>query len=265
MEAFFDQCYALYQSVDPQLARKLAAKITEAINQALVEDTYAKSNSFTTPEAKYPINIPVQPAALPIPWQAYHAYCLGDADFKPDINHLEAVICTTPQHYQMLPVNGDNCLLTGSLINYVDKILNTAKDELIVINPYWSVSGVQRLLKRLSVDYFAPKELILVIPAGISESDKLGCECFLDAFQKKGSTKIVYTPGKDDMASTLPLVHAKALIADGKIAYIGSANLSDGGLLDSIELGVGINGSVVYQLREWVFTLTENMVRRHDF
>ncbi len=66
MEAFFDQCYALYQSVDPQLARKLAAKITEAINQALVEDTYAKSNSFTTPEAKYPINIPVQPAALPV-------------------------------------------------------------------------------------------------------------------------------------------------------------------------------------------------------
>ena len=50
-------------------------------------------------------------------------------------------------------------------------------------------------------------------------------------------------------------LHAKVLIADGKRAIIGSANLTDRGMDRNIELGVGVIGPTVKFLRSAVLAL----------
>jgi phosphatidylserine/phosphatidylglycerophosphate/cardiolipin synthase-like enzyme len=45
--------------------------------------------------------------------------------------------------------------------------------------------------------------------------------------------------------------HAKFCIADGELAYVGSANLTGRGLAGQVEMGVLIRGPVAHQIKEF--------------
>ena len=53
------------------------------------------------------------------------------------------------------------------------------------------------------------------------------------------------------------MLHAKAVIKDGVEAYLGSANFSNGGVEQSIELGMRVGGEQAVAIRRWAQAMVE--------
>ncbi|MEU2179023.1 phospholipase D family protein [Nocardia sp. NPDC019219] len=56
-------------------------------------------------------------------------------------------------------------------------------------------------------------------------------------------------------------IHFKALVADDEWAYLGSANLTPGGMADHAEIGVLLRGRRVRQLARWMEAVAEELNR----
>jgi len=61
-----------------------------------------------------------------------------------------------------------------------------------------------------------------------------------------------------------PMLHAKVVVSDRNLAYMGSANLSLNGLTQSIEVGVSIEGAAAAHLSEWFSNLAQQFFEESE-
>jgi phosphatidylserine/phosphatidylglycerophosphate/cardiolipin synthase-like enzyme len=72
----------------------------------------------------------------------------------------------------------------------------------------------------------------------------------------------VLTPSKN--LKPIPLLHAKAIVADRSTGYMGSANLTGNGMDLSVELGMAFDGPLARQLASWMISLGDALVDWRD-
>jgi phosphatidylserine/phosphatidylglycerophosphate/cardiolipin synthase-like enzyme len=83
-------------------------------------------------------------------------------------------------------------------------------------------------------------------------STDAGLEGFIHSLYDENHEQIHFFRPKSNVEDNRQLgSHAKFCVADGKHAYIGSANLTDPGLFGNLEMGVLVHGKVASQISEF--------------
>jgi len=251
----FADLVSAFSDSNPEESQCLAGELTAALNDALS----GIDHNLNIP-AHWPVSLQIaagkmqlQPASLQLPWQACNASILSQSRNEWEkLPALEAILATVPSNYRIEkpPLIEFVAPYEGSLVAFLASLINEAQDELWVINPYWSTQGVERLQRRMVPGFKGPTFVKLLTPDNMQAESNVGCEALKQWLRSSGSTveHWVPLPLPDGF---IPQVHAKVVIADNNHAYIGSANLSDNGLVRSIEMGVALRGQAVNHLTDW--------------
>lgn len=241
-------------------AALLASVLTESINLAL----YRNGRSITLdiespPEGLREIvqSIIVQPASLSLPWQAYSLSQVGVGTDLVQQSSIKAILATIPNEYRAEMTVPDDFVAPygGSLIRHMGKIIASTQEELLIINPYWSVEGLKSLSRHFPEKFRVKKaKAVVMTPSAMDQGCSDGCNYFKWMLTSRGFDVEHWTP-KELANGDEPLAHAKVIVSDEKSAYLGSANLSESGLNRSIEIGVHLEGSVAKYLSDWFLGL----------
>lgn len=175
----------------------------------------------------------------------------------PDIveqNPIDALLATVPNEYFMDTHNYPNCFVApyaGSMLKYIADLFRDCTKRLWLINPYWSQQGAERLKRHLGSTGLNFQTATILTQKQLSQSDLEGLQSIVSYLQRQRVTVTIYTPNPLPSGG-YPLLHAKVVIADTTRCYLGSANLTDNGLSNSVEIGVGLKGPVVKSIERWV-------------
>jgi phosphatidylserine/phosphatidylglycerophosphate/cardiolipin synthase-like enzyme len=134
-------------------------------------------------------------------------------------------------------------------LGVLTELLATADDRLIMAAPFFQpgaglATGLLRAaligaLKRgVRVDLVSTGEGLMSVDAG--------------ELRRRTSGRLrLYRPAKNVMDQRALGSHAKFCVADGSVAYVGSANLTAPALRDQLELGVLLRGPLARQVEEF--------------
>jgi len=243
----------------------IAKSLVEKINEALYENrtTIQIDQAWDTDLTAIALQIPVQPFSISQPWQAYNASQLPIDKHIGPITHtdsIEAILATIPSSYRNVSSIPDIVTASNeeSVLQYLGSLIRDVVDELVVIAPYWSVSGVDHLIRHASSNDPFVKKITLLTPNFTNQEDQDGCDHFKRWASSEGAEIEHWVPSPDSNGY-LPLVHAKLIIADSNRGYIGSANISENGLARSIEFGLGVRGPIVRHISIWFQSLLPNL------
>jgi PLD-like domain len=128
---------------------------------------------------------------------------------------------------------------TGNL----DALLSTVSQDLLIACPFVKRFATDRILAELDRRRVGQSVRLRLI-TDLRPESALSGSLDLDALEELGRN----VPGFE--LTHLPSVHAKAYVADWKMAIISSGNLTEPGLRGNVEYGVALaNGLLVRQLR----------------
>lgn len=243
----------------------IAEHVVGQLNEAIARNTL-----FITPEPTWSTDwqaavaaLPVQPASLLLPWQAYHLSLIssqgGNVERLKIVDSVNAILATVPLEYQTTNYQSEyfSSSRSETLLHYIAKLILNAKQHLYILAPYWSLKGIRHLQRTLgNITTFAP-QVTVITPANLKPEDIEGCEAFKKWLESRGASVKHLVPKKLS-DNTRPFMHAKLILSDHSECYIGSANFSDNGLHRSIEFGIGLQGEVVTQIGKWLESLMEN-------
>jgi phosphatidylserine/phosphatidylglycerophosphate/cardiolipin synthase-like enzyme len=176
--------------------------------------------------------------------------------------HCEALIVgTIPEFLYRTSQAGLPPINHGSLESEVIRIANAARQHLDITIPYISHSGVDILtvgLKRGSRPGLHLRILSLLTTPHRKQNN-MGVHRLMRRFELAGATVDVRSPTDQEASSTgaIAVMHAKVLIADRKLGYLGTANISKAALMRGFEVGVIVEGELaenLWRLNDWVFT-----------
>lgn len=139
----------------------------------------------------------------------------------------------------------------GSLLVALGRILESATKDLIIFSPYWRTDGVRALLASagrhsyggVSVTVFTQPQVRMKV------DDKDGLFFLVNALRAGRAQVRVLAPRAHQ--GLTPNLHAKLIIADGVIAYVGSANFTKSGLDHGLEAGVWVEGDTASSFSRW--------------
>lgn len=232
-------------------ARQLAHNITQAINDWLLGkislNQYAPMVDALVPETVR------SELLLTVAWNAFGlAYPVESPSIGPD----EVIpICTMPLAYRSMTAFYSFGVRTGfggvSIRGSIQRLINEAKSELIFMAPYWSQAGVDMLCNLVIRKSLENLDVTIMTQPRMRHAREQAdaIEGFALFLIEKGATVEILAPSMN--GHSFPLMHAKSLIVDGKIAYVGSANYSQSGMDESFELGVCITGTSAQKIAQW--------------
>jgi phosphatidylserine/phosphatidylglycerophosphate/cardiolipin synthase-like enzyme len=250
----YESLLMYFKGVTPQRGQHVAKILTDSINKAISQHKTCLLLPIDIQEELVFVlsNLDIQPASLCLPWQAYNSsQSLQEFQWHKG-SAIKAILATVPDAYS-LDISSSlefSAPFEGSLLAYISELISSAQNHLWVINPYWSVNGVKRLQRRFGVSHQFPLKATLITPSNLEGSHLEGFCYFKKWLQDNNVVVQHYIPYPLDDGS-MPLVHAKVMIADNVCAYIGSANLSENGMSRSIEMGVGVEGPIVIHIVKW--------------
>ncbi|GAB3375106.1 phospholipase D-like domain-containing protein [Spongiibacter taiwanensis] len=251
--ALYEALFQCFRCMQFRQAKQIANDLTLAINNALLCGAVSIDTRCLPPELSARLSsVKPSPAIISVPWQAYRASQVGQMDMWLHYPELERILATAPAEYE------DNIHApwswmqpnAGSLLGFMAALLFEAKEQLLIVNPYWSVDGVNNLKVYKGKDVSAPRSITVMTWPSPNYGDRAGLKAFCDWMEAEGSSLKILIP-KPLANGQLPLVHAKVMATDTMKGYLGSANISENGLQRSIEAGVALQGPAVEQLRRW--------------
>lgn len=145
--------------------------------------------------------------------------------------------------------------ITGTLVD----LMASADEELLIVNPFFTSSGLDLIL-----DAFAS-----AIRRGVRVTI-VGRDIEFGKKNNRSYYRKIRNSIAADQYSLLQVVeinterypdaslHAKVLVSDRTRAYIGSANITNNSLRSALEVGVGIEGTVVTELAEIIDQLVSS-------
>lgn len=162
------------------------------------------------------------------------------------------IVCTLPDSDPVFrgqsPAEYDMRQISSALLD----VCRTAQDTLLIVSPYlesqgveWLQPGIEGAIRR-GVD-------VTVISRELRKGEP-NMTALTDLFEITGEangTLRVFDYYEPDPNSQKPLytLHSKVLIADERTAYIGSANFTNYGLSQNLEVGVILSGDDVRDLQ----------------
>ena len=160
------------------------------------------------------------------------------------------VIATLPDH---VPLDPEVRRTIPALAATLHRLITEAEKELVILNPFFEASGFDRLEAAL-IEAARRGVTITIVSHRLSESSSLNRRVIGKLIRKAVSENLIghfkvyeYRTLEGRTSVTL---HAKVLMADGRTAYVGSANLTEYGLMHNLEIGLLIEGPHLHQLQD---------------
>lgn len=123
------------------------------------------------------------------------------------------------------------------------RLINSADSELLITNPYFDKESMRKINKPLSYAEKHGVEIKMLLRADEVPDDP---SVMIDTLKHGELRKF---GGKED--DERYFLHSKLLVADGRRAYIGSANLTSTSLGSNSEIGVIIEGDEISELKKY--------------
>jgi phosphatidylserine/phosphatidylglycerophosphate/cardiolipin synthase-like enzyme len=186
-----------------------------------------------------------------VPWEAYSfAHGIRKGQFMAGSTQA---LCSAPAQMDVSLAEQamSSGLWGGSLLVALGGILERVRKDLIIFSPYWRTDGVRALLASagrpsyggVSVTVFTQPQLRMKVV------DKDGLFFLVNTLRAAGAQVRVLAPRAHE--GLTPNLHAKLIIADGLIAYVGSANFTKSGLDHGLEAGVWVEGETASAFSGW--------------
>lgn len=147
----------------------------------------------------------------------------------------------------------------GSLEARLAEIMHCAQRTLDITIPYISSWGVDVLT--LDRNYgrrpgLKVRILSLLTSAHVKQNE-LGVLHLAEQFESAGASVEIRSPTDEEAASTgaIAVMHAKVMVADRRVGYLGTGNISKAALERGFELGFMTKGAValsLWQVNDWV-------------
>lgn len=259
-----DQLAAMMVAMDCRDAAHLASALTNRINLRILDPATLINDQFSDPIERQ-IHAVLRDAlmnyaTLGLPWDAFRSVHGPNGGSTQRPENPARLVCSLPEALDTaLRKNSPGTLRSGSLLDTMGSLIGDARQHIILINPFWSLIGIQALLRRVARTSFAGVEMVILTqPKIVLSVEELHCvQHLLDAMKSRGAQCTVVTPVY--AGSNTPLLHAKALVVDHQRAYLGSANITGNGMDFSVELGLEFEGELARQLGKWLTSLAQQM------
>ncbi len=248
-----------FRLLDDIQSKKLAHHLTEQINTAIIQNKrlITFNQALISNECAESLErLRVQPLSLSLPWRAYYDVKFNTKSSN-QVDGLQSILATIPDEYSLnIPITSQfGHPYAGSLIREIAGLINDCHSSLLIVNPYWSKKGIDQLKTRIENHRFEARKATILLPHELDAENKLGLDSFVSFLEQLGFTTYKKIP-KILSDGTVPFVHAKVVISDSQVAYIGSANMSLSGFRKSIEVGVLLEGAPANQLQIWFMNLS---------
>lgn len=240
-------------------ARQLAFDITSLINSAMINEVPSSKESGRA-ERLMPAAVR-NVSSLTAGWDAYRVTHEPGTVSIQDLSQTR-VVCTLPSSLRnqqsIRKLGTESGIWAGSLMKSIYDLINRAERELVIVAPYWSIHGVDSLLRHVTRDSMSGVQITLMTPprCKLDSSDIDGVIKMRDTLISKKATVRIYSPKIED--GRVALLHAKTVVMDESEAYLGSANYSASGVEQGFELGVRLHGAGARGIKMWAETLCEH-------
>jgi phosphatidylserine/phosphatidylglycerophosphate/cardiolipin synthase-like enzyme len=128
----------------------------------------------------------------------------------------------------------------GDLDHFVAELLSTARERLLLVAPYLSTAGMKRLRGPLAAAA-GTGAWIRLVTGDLDDSMTRNFQA-INALVADSDGALIRSRLRVLCAATgsMGFIHAKLIVADRSRGYLGSANLSAGGLDRNFEVGVAL-------------------------
>lgn len=153
----------------------------------------------------------------------------------------------SPQGTGVLQVVASGPDLVGDpLYEGIVAMIQDAEESIWIVTPYFIPDEV--LLRSLIVKARAGRDVTLVLPAKSNHRiTDFARRHYVRQLQRAGGRVLLYTPG---------MLHSKAIIVDGRVGLLGSANFDLRSLFVNFEIGVVVYSTIeVEAMRMWAHSL----------
>jgi phosphatidylserine/phosphatidylglycerophosphate/cardiolipin synthase-like enzyme len=148
---------------------------------------------------------------------------------------LKKSLCCTWSHRANLPASIKEKF--GELDQVVKEVISAAKSRLLIVAPYISAGGL-KLIREPLITAINNGAWVRVVTADLDANNHLNRKGFEALFQGDLGRKIRDRTRVLLCTDKMPvLFHAKIIVADSQLGYMGSANLSVSALADNFEIG----------------------------
>jgi phosphatidylserine/phosphatidylglycerophosphate/cardiolipin synthase-like enzyme len=142
------------------------------------------------------------------------------------------------------------------LLPRLEELVMDADSSLVMVTPFFTEFGIDKFVTRLA-QRAADGVTVDVITRDTDEGDAEEAVRRLEAAAVEIGGGALENISVYDYGTATERLHAKALVADGERAYIGSANLTSYSLQEAIEIGVIVDGPVVDDINAFLTEVRE--------
>jgi len=164
--------------------------------------------------------------------------------------HKQAqLIATLPDN---LPLSPDVKQHIPSLAATLHRLITTASRDIIILNPFFEQEGFNRLASAL-LAAAGRGVVVTIITRQLSDVTTVNYRVMKQLWEQSQQEEIsdqfsFYEYQQVEEGRMLLTSHAKVMLVDGRIAYIGSANLTEYGMSRFVEIGITLYESQVEHL-----------------
>ncbi|WP_336037704.1 phospholipase D-like domain-containing protein [Halobacterium yunchengense] len=138
---------------------------------------------------------------------------------------------------------------SAELMARLIRLVRNAERELLLVTPFFTRFGVDVFVDHLAFATDRGVDVTLLTRDVTENGENAGhVERIRETVRSSGDTSNFQVYQYDSPHGRL---HAKTLIADAEIAYVGSANLTNYSLKEAIEIGLIVRGPVVDELTDF--------------
>ena len=165
-------------------------------------------------------------------------------------SHIQ-IVATIPDNFLTNPIKQSSI---SSLSSALHRLITESNREIFILNPYFEQVGFDRLSSALLAsaergvsvtvvtyqlsDPNSPNRIVLNELAKQAKIKDLNEQFNFINYQHKIGNRIV------------PIAHAKIIFIDGVKAYIGSANLTEYGMANNLEIGVILDSPEITKVKQ---------------
>jgi len=160
------------------------------------------------------------------------------------------LIATLPDN---LPLSPDVKRRISPLAATLHRLITTASQEIIILNPFFEQEGFNRLASALLAA--ADRGVVItIITRQLSDATAVNYRVMKQLWEQSQAKGVsnqfsFYEYQQVEDGRMLLTSHAKVMLVDGRTAYIGSANLTEYGMDRFVEIGVTLEGTKTKDLQ----------------
>lgn len=169
---------------------------------------------------------------------------------EPKPSAQTQLIATLPDN---LPLDPETRRRIPSLSVTLHRLITSASQEIIILNPFFEQEGFNRLASAL-LAAAGRSVAIIIVSRQITDPMAVNYRVIKELFEQSQHQGVAdkfcfYEYQQVENGRMILTSHAKMMVVDRQIAYIGSANLTEYGMARFVEIGITLTGSNASDLR----------------